>query len=64
VIHAQHLAKHPKKKEKEMNPKKVGIFVLIVALLSIGFAQNSFKGIGKPLPKPVPTSCPGDMSCW
>jgi hypothetical protein len=47
-----------------MNAKKVGLALVIVALLSVGFAQNSFKPIGKPLPKPVPTSCPSDMLCW
>jgi hypothetical protein len=46
-----------------MNAKKVGILVLVVAMLSIGFAQP-FKGIGKPLPKPVPPTCPSDMLCW
>jgi hypothetical protein len=47
-----------------MNAKKVGLALIIVSLLSVGFAQNLFAGIGKPLPKPVPTSCPSDMLCW
>lgn len=47
-----------------MNAKKFGLVVLVVAMLGIGFAQSSFKGIGKPLPKPVPTSCPSDLLCW
>jgi hypothetical protein len=47
-----------------MNAKKVTILVLVVAVLGIGFAQNSFKGIGQPLPKPVPPTCDSDMLCW
>lgn len=47
-----------------MNAKTFGLVVMVVAILGIGFAQNSFKSIGKPLPKPVPTSCPSDMLCW
>jgi hypothetical protein len=53
-----------REKGEIMNAKKIGILALIVAVLSIGVAQNSFKGIGKPLPKPAPTSCPSDMLCW
>jgi hypothetical protein len=64
VIRAFRLEKHSEKKEKNMNAKKVGLALVIVALLSVSFAQNAFKPIGKPLPKPVPTSCPSDMLCW
>ncbi len=46
-----------------MNAKKVGMLVLVIAMLSISFAQ-SFTGIGKPLPKPVPPICDTDMLCW
>jgi hypothetical protein len=46
-----------------MNAKEVGMLVLVVAILSTGFAQ-SFSGIGKPLPKPVPPTCDTDMLCW
>jgi hypothetical protein len=47
-----------------MNFKKLGLALLIAAMSGIGFAQASVKGIGKPLPKPAPTSCPSDMLCW
>ncbi len=47
-----------------MNARKLGLVLIVVGILSIGLAQNSFKGIGKPLPKPVPTSCPSDLLCW
>jgi hypothetical protein len=55
---------HPEKKGESMNAKKLIIVIIVVATLGIGFAQSSFQGIGKPLPKPVPTSCPSDMLCW
>jgi hypothetical protein len=55
---------HPEKKGEIMNAKKLGFVIMIVAILGIGFAQGSFKGIGTPLPKPAPTSCPSDMLCW
>jgi hypothetical protein len=58
------LPKHPEKKEKTMNVRKAGILLMVITLLSIGFAQNPFKGIGKPLPKPVPPTCDSDMLCW
>lgn len=55
---------HPEKKGEIMKAKKLGLALIIVALLGMGFAKNSFTGIGQPLPKPVPTSCPSDMLCW
>jgi hypothetical protein len=63
-MNTTYLTNHPEKKGEVMNAKKVGLALMIVALLSIGFAQNAFKGIGKPLPKPIPTSCPSDLLCW
>jgi hypothetical protein len=47
-----------------VNTKKLGLALMIIAMLSIGFAQGSFKGSIKPFPKPVPNSCPSDMLCW
>jgi hypothetical protein len=46
-----------------MNAKKLGILVLVLTMLSLGFA-SPLKGIGKPLPKPVPPTCPSDLLCW
>jgi hypothetical protein len=47
-----------------MNVRKAGILLMVITLLSIGFAQNSFKGIGQTLPKPVPPTCDSDTLCW
>lgn len=47
-----------------MNVKKLSLLVIVVALLSVTFAHKPFAGIGKPFPKPAPTSCPSDLLCW
>jgi hypothetical protein len=47
-----------------MNAKKLGLVLMVVAMLGIGFAQSSFKGIGTPVPKPVPPTCDSDALCW
>ncbi len=47
-----------------MNAKKIGLALIIAAVLSIALAQSPFKGLVTQLPKPVPPTCPSDLLCW
>jgi hypothetical protein len=46
-----------------MKAKTIGLMVLVVAVLSIGFAGGLPSGIGK-LPKPPHPTCQRDLLCW
>jgi hypothetical protein len=46
-----------------MNVKMLALLIVILTVLSIGLAQKLPAGM-KPLPKPVPSTCPSDLLCW